>query len=104
MIFYILLVIVVICLFFIAYKYPTTEKAISLVLLGIMILIGGFRDRIGWDYSSYINWYLEGTRDAGFEFGFLGIMKVFRYLNLDYHFLFFFFYLPLCLFRSPEIY
>jgi hypothetical protein len=91
MIFYILLVIVVICLFFIAYKYSTTEKAISLTLLGIMILIGGFRDRIGWDYTSYIHWYLEGTRDAGFEFGFLGIMKVFRYLNLDYHFLFFFF-------------
>lgn len=91
MTFYILLVVLVVGLFFIAYKYPTTEKAISLTLLGIIILIGGFRDRIGWDYNSYTNWYLKGTRDDGFEFGFLGIMQIFRYLNLDYHFLFFFF-------------
>ena len=91
MTFYILLVVLVVGLFFIAYKYPTTEKAISLTLLGIIILIGGFRDRIGWDYNSYTNWYLYGTRDDGLEFGFLGIMQVFRYLNFDYHFLFFFF-------------
>ena len=99
MILYILLVAVVVSLFFIAYKYPTTEKTISLTLLGIMILIGGFRDRIGWDYNSYTNWYLKGTRDDGFEFGFLGIMQIFRYLNLDYHFLFFFF--PFFLFLNP---
>jgi hypothetical protein len=91
MIFYILLVVVFVSLFFVAYKYPSTEKGISLTLLGLMILIGGFRDRIGWDYRSYTNWYLTGTRDEGLEFGFLGIMKVFRYLNLDYPFLFFFF-------------
>ena len=91
MIFYVLLVVLVVCLFLVAYKYPTTEKAISLTLLGIMILIGGFRDRIGWDYYSYTNWYLKGTRDDGLEFGFLGIMQAFRYLHLDYHFLFFFF-------------
>lgn len=89
--FYILLVAVILCLFFIAYKYPTSEKAISLTLLGIMILIGGLRDRVGWDYNSYINWYIKGTRDDSLEFGFLRIMQVFRYLNFDYHFLFFFF-------------
>ena len=91
MIFYILLVIVVVCLFLVANKYPSSEKVISLTLLGIMILIGGFRDSIGWDYRSYTIWYLNGTRDDGLEFGFLAIMKMFRYLNLDYHFLFFFF-------------
>jgi hypothetical protein len=91
MFFYVLLVVIVVCLFLISYKYPTTEKAISLILLGIIILIGGFRDRIGWDYYYYTNWYLKGTRDDGLEIGFFGIMQVFRYLNLDYHFLFFFF-------------
>ncbi len=91
MVFYILLVIVIFGLFLVAFVYPKTEKGISLTLLGILILIGGFRDRIGWDYRSYTNWYLNGTRDDGLEFGFLGIMKIFRYLNLDYHFLFFFF-------------
>lgn len=91
MIFYILLVVIVISLFLVAYKYPTAEKAISLTLLSIMILIGGFRDRIGWDYYSYTNWYLKGTRDDGLELGFLAILRIFRYLNLDYHFLFFFF-------------
>jgi hypothetical protein len=91
MVFYILLVVVVICLFRVSFVFPRFEKAVSLILLGIMILIGGFRDRMGWDYSFYTNWYLYGTRDDGLEFGFLGIMKIFRYLNLDYHFLFFFF-------------
>lgn len=91
MIFYVLLVAVVFCLFLVAYRYPRTDKSISLTLLVILILIGGFRDSIGWDYRSYTNWYHNGTRDEGLEFGFLGIMKIFRYLTLDYHFLFFFF-------------
>lgn len=89
MIFYVLLVVVVLSLFLISYRFPTAEKGISLILLGILVFVGGFRDRIGWDYNSYTNWYLRGTRDDGLEFGFLGIMKVFRYLNVDYHFLFF---------------
>lgn len=91
MFFYIILVFVVVCLFLLAYSRPYTEKSISLVLLGILVLIGGFRDRIGWDYDSYTNWYLKGSRDHMIEFGFLGIMRIFRFLNLDYHFLFFFF-------------
>ncbi|MCC9071716.1 EpsG family protein [Flavobacterium sp. F-65] len=78
-------------LLFISYRYQGTEKNISLVIFGILVLIGGLRDRIGLDYSNYVGWYNKGTRDDGFEFGFLAIMKVFRYLNLDYKFLFFFF-------------
>ncbi|OUL63010.1 EpsG family protein [Flavobacterium sp. AJR] len=89
--FYVLLLIVILFLFFISYRYSNKEKIVSLILLGILVLIGGFRDRIGWDYSNYINWYVKGTRDENFEFGFLTIMKVFRYFNLDYRFLFFFF-------------
>lgn len=91
MFFYILLVIIVLALFFVNYYYPSTEKIISLSLFIVMIFIGGFRDRIGWDYNSYVHWYLNGNRDNDVEFGFLVIMKVFRYFNLDYTFLFFFF-------------
>ncbi|WP_281310641.1 EpsG family protein [Flavobacterium flavigenum] len=91
MFFYILLVIVVLVLLLFSYRYPNAEKTISLILLTILVLIGGFRDRIGCDYDNYVDWYIRGSRDDNFEFGFLGIMKVFRYLNLDYHFLFFFF-------------
>ncbi|KFF18267.1 hypothetical protein B0A62_06960 [Flavobacterium hydatis] len=78
-------------LFFISYKYPNKEKFVSLVLFGVLVLIGGLRDRIGWDYNNYTTWYLSGTRDNGLEFGFLIVMKFFRYLNLDSRFLFFFF-------------
>lgn len=91
MVFYVLLILVVLALFLVSYKNPNKEKIISLILLGILILIGGFRDRIGWDYSNYTNWYHNGTRDDGLEFGFLVIMNVFRYFNLDHKFLFFFF-------------
>lgn len=89
--FYALLLLIILFLFFIGYRYPSTEKIIGLALLTILVLIGGFRDRIGWDYILYTNWYLNGTRDDGFEFGFLTILKIFRHLNLDYKFLFFFF-------------
>lgn len=91
MLFYILLLVVIFSLFFVSYRYPNIEKTISLLLLTALILISGFRDRIGWDYNSYVNWYLTGSRDSEFEFGFLAIMKIFRYLNLDYRCLFFFF-------------
>lgn len=91
MIFYLSLLLALLALFYISYTKPRTEIFVSLTILVIFILIGGFRDGIGWDYNSYIKWYLKGTRDDGLEFGFLGIMKVFRYLNLDYTFLFFFF-------------
>ncbi|MDR7208979.1 EpsG family protein [Flavobacterium piscis] len=89
--FYVLLLFVILALFLISYRYPSSEKNISLTLLGILILIGGFRDRIGWDFINYTNWYFKGTRDNDLEFGFLAVMRVFRYLNLDYEFLFFFF-------------
>lgn len=91
MFFYILLVVLVLLLFIFSYNYPKKDQICSLILLGGVIVIGGFRDRIGWDYDSYISWYLNGTRDDGFEFGFLALMEIFRYFKIDYHFLFFFF-------------
>lgn len=89
--FYILLLLVIISLFYVSWRYSSLENVTSLVVLAILIVVGAFRDRIGWDYNSYTNWYINGTRDEGFEFGFLGIMKLFRYLQLDYKFLFFIF-------------
>lgn len=91
MVFYVILMVLMLTLFFISYRYPSKEKTISLILLGSLIIIGGLRDRIGWDYGSYINWYLNGTRDDSLEFGFLAIMDILRYLKLDYKFLFFLF-------------
>lgn len=91
MTFYVLLVALLLILCFISHKFPFLEKNISLFLLYLLIGIGGLRDRIGWDYDSYIDWYLTGSRDSGFEFGFMIIMKIFRYCHVDYKFLFFFF-------------
>lgn len=82
---------VMIAFFLISYYHPKSEKTISIVVLGILIIIGAFRDRIGWDYPNYVYWYENKTRDDNLEFGFLIIMKIFRYLNFDYTFLFFFF-------------
>ena len=91
MFFYVLLVFIILALFLVTYYHPSTENTISLSLLFIMILIGGFRDSIGWDYNSYIHWYYKGTRDNNVELGFLTIMKFFRFFKLD-HTLFFFFF------------
>ncbi|WP_031456005.1 EpsG family protein [Flavobacterium chungangense] len=91
MVFYIILIFIVLTLFLFSYNYPGKEKIVSVCLLVIMILIGGFREGIGWDYNNYTYWYLYGTRDNNVEYGFLMIMKIFRFLNLSYTFLFFFF-------------
>jgi hypothetical protein len=91
MLFYILLAVLVFSFCIISHRYPKLDNNISLALLAIIILIGGLRDRIGWDYNSYTTWYLEGNRDYNFEFGFLTLMNVFRYFKLSAPFLFFFF-------------
>ena len=91
MFFYTLLVVLIFSFLIFSYKYPKQNQICSLLLLGILIVIGGFRDRIGWDYGAYTSWYLNGTRDDGLEFGFVGLMDFFRYFKVDYHFLFFFF-------------
>ncbi|MBK0371262.1 EpsG family protein [Flavobacterium agrisoli] len=91
MIFYILLLLGAFVLVFISYKQPCLEKQVSFSLLGIMMVVGGFRDHIGWDYNAYVHWYLYGTRDQDFEFGFLALLQFFRYFKIDYRFLFFFF-------------
>ncbi|GIZ07436.1 hypothetical protein FUMI01_01630 [Flavobacterium sp. UMI-01] len=82
----------------ISYFYPTKQKTIEIVILVVLVFFSGFRKRIGTDYDSYVAWYLKGTRDSDFECGFLFIMKVFRYFNLNPAFLFFFFsFLTCCL-------
>jgi hypothetical protein len=90
MVFYILLIVIILGLYLFSYRNPHLDKRVSLLLFGILVLIGGFRDRIGSDYISYMNWYIKGTRDDNVELGYLAIMKVFRFMDLHYHFLFFF--------------
>lgn len=98
MIFYISLILLVVSLSLVSYRYTNYDKIISIFILFIMIFVGGFRDHIGRDYNSYIRWYLDGGRDDSFEFGFLAIMKIFRYFQIDYHYLFFFFSLSTYIF------
>ncbi len=89
MLFYVVLLVVVVALVGLAYKVPKTATPVSLLLLLGMVVIGGFRDSIGWDYEWYSNWYLRGTRDAGLEFGFLALMQLFRHWQLAVPVLFF---------------
>lgn len=90
MFFYILLVVLVLSFGIVSYRYSKWDNNFSLALLVIIIIIGGFRDRVGWDFDSYTRWYLEGNRDYNLEFGFLALMNVFRYFKWSAHFLFFF--------------
>ena len=71
------------------YYNRNTEALIALSCLAL--LLSGFRDSIGADFESYVQWYLFKTRDDEFELGYLFVMKFFRLFDLSYHFLFFFF-------------
>jgi hypothetical protein len=79
-------------------KYYNRNNEALIVLFFLALLLSGFRDNIGADYGSYVQWYLFKTRDDAFEFGYLVVMKFFRIFNLSYHFLFFFFSLATLLF------
>ena len=63
MAFYCFLVFFIIALFCVVYYHPNLDKIIGSFILVVLIVIGGLRDRIGWDYFHYKEWYLEGTRD-----------------------------------------
>jgi hypothetical protein len=92
MIFYSLVVVLLLLIFVISYLYPNLEKYTNVSVVGILIFIGGFRDRIGYDYGNYINWYVNNSRSEGLgklEFGYSGLMKLLRMLDLNYLFLFF---------------
>lgn len=89
MFFYIALLVCFFSLCFFTYKKPIYDRGISYIILIIMILIGGFRNNIGYDYEAYTQWYLLGTRDNDFEFGFLKLMQLMRLLDLSPNFLFF---------------
>jgi hypothetical protein len=98
MIFYIIFIFVVTSLLLVQYYYPIQQKVLDVIVFVILVLISGFRKRIGGDYDSYVSWYLYKKRDADFEFGFLAIMKLFRALDLSATFLFFFFSFFTCYF------
>lgn len=91
MIFYILFLLLITGLVLIQYLYPNKQKVLWVATFLIVVLISGFRERIGADYDSYAFWYVYKTRDADFEFGFVVIMNLFRWLNLNVFSLFLFF-------------
>jgi hypothetical protein len=92
MLVYILLAFVLGCLFLASYYYPQGDKLFGFITLFSLILVGGFRDGIGRDYVSYVDWYLKGNRDQGLhelEIGYIGLMNLLRFFTLHYNYLFF---------------
>jgi hypothetical protein len=92
MLFYLTLALVLGCLFLASYYYPHFDKLFGFIILLLLILIGGLRDGIGWDYPSYVDWYINGSRDEGLhglEIGFLVLMNFLRFFTLHYNYLFF---------------
>lgn len=98
MLFYILFAFSVTSLLGLGYLYPNKNKLFQWVVFIIIIGVAGFRDHIGVDFDSYVEWYIHKTRDDKLEFGFVAIMNIFRFFNLSYHFIFFFFSFLTCLF------
>lgn len=93
MFFYVAFLILFFSLCYFTHKKPNYDKSISYSILILILLIGGFRNNIGGDYEAYTQWYLLGTRDHEFEFGFLKLMQLMRLLDLSpsFHFLLFLF-------------
>ncbi len=98
MLFYILFAFSVTSLLGLGYLYPNKNKLFQWVVFIIIIGVAGFRDHIGVDFDSYVEWYIHKTRDDKLEFCFVAIMNIFRFFNLSYHFIFFFFSFLTCLF------
>lgn len=89
MFFYLAILVCFFSLYYLSHKKPNYDKSISYGILILILVIGGLRDKIGWDYEAYTHWYLLGTRDHDFEFGFLKLMQLMRFLDFSPAFLFF---------------
>lgn len=76
---------------FLGFFYPNFKKELQWIVFVLLVCIAGFRVHVGIDYDSYVDWYVNKTRDYDFEFGFLGLMKLSRELHLTYLAFFFFF-------------
>ncbi|WP_409415537.1 EpsG family protein [Flavobacterium sp. PS2] len=98
MFFYIFFLLFITGLVLVEYFYPPRGKVIGIIVLILIVLISGLRKGIGYDYNSYVSWYLYKTRDNDLEYGYLAIMNVFRWFNLTPSFLFFFFSFFTCFF------
>ena len=91
MLFYILFLFCTTGLLIIGNFYTDKNRYLLPLTLTIVIFVAGFRLDVGADYDSYVDWYVNKTRDNGLEFGFVAIMNVFRKLHLSPPYLFFFF-------------
>jgi transmembrane protein EpsG len=98
MTFYLLFLFLITLLVTLAYLFPAKSKIFEICLLLLAVSISGFRNNLSGDFRSYVSWYIYKTRDFDFEFGFVWVMNLFRWLNCSYHFLFFFFSLCTVLF------
>ncbi len=98
MIFYIAFLLLITFLLLIQYFYQWKIKIFEYLTFTVLILVAGFREKIGVDYNSYVSWYFQKTRDSDFEFGFVAIMNLFRWLGLSPSHLFFFFSFFTCYF------
>ncbi|HSD07336.1 EpsG family protein [Flavobacterium sp.] len=91
MAFYLLFLFLITLLIGLTYLFTNKSNFFQIILLVLALAVAGFRDGISGDFKSYVNWYINKTRDNDFEFGFVLIMNLFRWFNLNYHILFFFF-------------
>lgn len=98
MLFYILFIICFTSLLTFGYFYPNKNKVVQWLVFALAVFFAGFREYVGADFEFYVDWYLHKNRDANMEFGFVAIMNLFRFLNLGYNWLFFFFSFFTCLF------
>lgn len=98
MIYYILFIGCISGLLALEHFLPSKKHLFLWAVFFLAVFFAGFRDYVGADYSYYVNWYGTKSRDARLEFGFVAIMDVFRYFNLSYHYLFFFFSFLTCFF------
>jgi hypothetical protein len=88
MTFYLLFLLLISVSLVLSHLYAKYNAGIQISLLVLVIAVSGFREYVGEDFRSYVNWYELKSRE--FEFGFELIMDIFRWMHASYHFLFFF--------------
>lgn len=98
MLFYILFALFVTFLLGLGHLYQGKNNLLQWSVFTIVVCVLGLREYVGVDFAYYVDWYVNKTRDDKMEFGYVFIMNVFRFFNLSYHFLFFFFSFFTCLF------
>lgn len=89
MIFYLLFISFITFLLLVNHFFENTKGFFEILAYVVIIFMAGFRHDTGYDFDMYRHIYLDYVYDNAQEFGFIFLINILRFIEADYHAMFF---------------